>query len=78
MTEESKSYIGIRIKLGRDMAGFTQKVLGEKVGVSDTTIRRWERGVIPDSASLIKIAKALDTPVEYFFRGKPIELTRIT
>ena len=74
---EHKSYIGIRIKLGRDTAGMSQRALAEAVGVSTTTIRRWERGCMMDSESLIKVARALDAKVEWFFRGKPVELERI-
>ena len=58
--------ISERIKLKRKNNGLTQSELGQKVGVSDVTILRWERGErTPNSSMLPKLAEALNTSVEY-------------
>ena len=42
-----------QIKIGgfiaeeRKRKGYTQKILSEKLGISDKTISKWERGVSP-------------------------------
>lgn len=41
--------------------GLTQKELGEKLGVTDKAVSKWERGVcLPDVAKFDDIAAALD------------------
>ena len=58
--------IGQRIKELRKQAGMTQPELAERVGVHETTIRRWEKETDngPDTAAIIKIAEALGTTAE--------------
>ena len=50
--------IGMQIKLLRKQAKLTQPELAEKVGVHETTIRRWEQGKDggPDIAMINKLA----------------------
>jgi len=61
-----ESKISERIKYKRKSSGLTQSELGQKVGVSDVTILRWERGErTPNSSVLPKLAEALNTSVEY-------------
>ena len=61
-----KEKISERIKYKRKSAGLTQAELGKKVGVSDVTILRWERGErTPNSSILPNLAEALNTSVEY-------------
>lgn len=59
--------IGTRIKHLRKQAGLTQPELAEKVGVHETTIRRWEqekdRG--PDAKTVNILAEVLNTTPEY-------------
>ena len=63
--------IGLRIKELRKRARITQPELAEKIGVHETTIRRWElekdRG--PDSKAVIALAKELSTTPEYLLNG---------
>ena len=55
-----------RIKQSRKMLGMTQGELGKKVGVSDVTILRWERGErVPNASFLPKLAEELKVSVEY-------------
>ena len=57
-----------RIKSERDKASLTQAALAELVGVSRKTINTVENGVFTPSATLaIKLAHALNVPVEQLF-----------
>lgn len=56
------------IKAKRERAGLTQAALAELVGVSRKTINTVENGVFTPSALLaLKIAEALNVPVEQLF-----------
>ena len=59
--------IGTRIKKLRKQAKLTQPELAEKIGVHETTIRRWEqekdRG--PDGKTVTLLAEVLNTTPEY-------------
>lgn len=57
-----------RIRERREAAGWTQAELAERVGVSRKTINTVENGVfIPSTVVALKIARALETPVEGLF-----------
>ena len=43
----SQNNIGEFIQQSRKAKGFTQKDLGDRIGVSDKTISKWENGVSP-------------------------------
>lgn len=59
----------MNVKLARIKAGLTQKQLAEVVGISNVTIVKIERGNYDSltRASMIKIAKALNTTVQELF-----------
>lgn len=53
------------IAAARLAAGLTQEQLGEKMGLPQNVISRWERGAcIPKSDSLFKLANALGCSME--------------
>ena len=58
--------IGKRIRELRKRAGMTQPQLAERVGVHETTIRRWEQETDkgPDTAMIMKLAEALNVSAE--------------
>jgi len=57
-----------RIKSEREKSALTQAALAELVGVSRKTINTVENGVFTPSATLaIKLAQALNVPVEQLF-----------
>lgn len=61
-----KNIVGERIKELRKSLRLSQAELGEKIGVAQQTIFRWEHGIrTPKSSDLVKIAKALNTTVSY-------------
>ena len=69
--------IGERLVRARKTAGLSLRALAEKVGVSQTAINKYEKGiVIPDSTMLLKLAKALDVKVGYFLRSTTLELEK--
>ena len=68
--QRSKFYIdvGWRIKQVRSLSRLSQEYLGERLGVSATTIQRYESGEIQiPTEGVAKCAKALHTPVGFFY-----------
>ena len=54
-----------KIKKIRKEKGFTQKKLGEKTGIAESTIRRYEIGLLnPKLETIKKIADALESHAE--------------
>ena len=65
------------IKIGNFLAelrkehGFTQETLGEKLGVTNKTISRWENGVtMPDVSLFVPLCDALGITLDEFFSGE--------
>ena len=48
----------------RKNAGMTQKMLGASIGYSEKAVSKWESGVLPPVAALVKLADALQTTVD--------------
>lgn len=70
--------IGERIKRARKAAGLSLRALAEQVGVSQTAINKYEKeSLMPSSAQLLKLSKALDVRTEYFYRPIKVELKGI-
>ncbi len=65
---------GQRLKQYRKAKNMTQQELGEKIGVSDKTVSRWESdGGLPDVATLVPLARALGVTVDDLLdREKPV------
>ena len=61
-----KKIFGERLKQIRKQSNLTTTALGNLVGVSHTTISRWENGVIEASLNHIyKLAKVLNVSSDY-------------
>ena len=68
---------GERLLRARKTAGLSLRALADSVGVSQTAINKYEKGILmPDSTMLIKLAKALDVRVGYFLRTTTLELEK--
>lgn len=66
---------GERLERARKAAGLSLRGLGEKVGVSQTAISKFEKDqLVPDSAMLLKLSVALGVKSEYFFRQHKVDL----
>lgn len=69
---------GTRIYRARKAMGLSLRDLGERVALSHAAIKKYEDNeVAPSSDVLIRLAKALDVKVEYFFRPELFALDNI-
>jgi len=69
--------ISERIKRARLAAGLSLREAGARAGLSAMAISKFETGAAnPTSDSLIRLARALDTRLEFFFRPVSVELQR--
>ncbi len=67
--------IGERLLRARDAANLSLRALAEKVGVSQTTISKYEKEqATPDSTMLLKLSRALGVKTEFFFRTEKFVL----
>ncbi len=56
-----------RLREAREKKGYSQKMLGVRVGLSDKSISMYEKGTVyPPVTNLFKIAKELDKDISYF------------
>ena len=63
-------HVGGRIRERRIMLGLTQQQLAEMIGVTYQQAHKYERGINRVSAGrLFAIARALSTPITYFYEG---------
>lgn len=70
--EELAIFIGNKIKEYRKLKGLTQKELAKTVGMGDTTIANYEKGLrTPKKNTLFKLANAFDISIDDLF--PPIE-----
>lgn len=59
---------GEKLKNARIEKGYKQSELGELLGLKNTTISNWEKGVSnPDVEIVSKLCKILNVPASYFF-----------
>lgn len=50
--------------------GYTQKEIGEKIGVTDKTISKWEKGnLLPDITYLMQLADVYDITLDELLKG---------
>lgn len=57
--------IGERIRRFRKDVDMTQRELADEVGLTESAIRNYERGIrVPSDAQIVKIAAALDMPAD--------------
>lgn len=63
--------IGKRIRLAREIAGFTQENLAEAVDVSRTAVARWESGdIVPNLQHIVDIARLLNVSTDFLLGVK--------
>lgn len=57
----------------RKEAGLTQKQLAEKLGMSDKSVSKWERGIcLPDVSVYMELCGILGISINEFFAGEDI------
>jgi transcriptional regulator with XRE-family HTH domain len=65
-------HVGSRVRMRRVMLGMSQEKLGERLGVTFQQIQKYEKGTNRIGASRLQNAsRALDVPVDFFFRDAP-------
>lgn len=70
--------LGAKIQRARKALGLSLRDLAEKIELSHASVKKYEDGlVIPASDILIKLGKALQVRVEYFFRPEKFTLDSI-
>ena len=70
--------IGQRLFRARKAAGLSLRDLGGQIGLTHAAIKKYEdEQATPTSATLLKLARALNVRTEYFFRPATVELDRI-
>ncbi len=67
-----------RLAAARKMKRMSMDALADAVGVSKNAISKYEKGsMLPNSSVLINLCEALGMSVDYFFRGKMVDLGHI-
>ena len=70
MPRETDKHIGRRLREARLARGFSQGVLGKKLGITFQQVQKYESGANRIGGSrLWDISGVLGVPVEYFFEG---------
>lgn len=65
--------VGRAISYLRKRAGYTQKDLASRIGISDKAVSKWERGLsLPDVAYLRKLSILLNTDSDSLLAGAPV------
>lgn len=71
-----REHIGARIRRARHAASRSQQSLADDVGVSKMVISKYEQGkAAPSSGVLLRLAKSLGYPAEYFLRPVSVSLS---
>ena len=77
VNHEGERMFGERLIRARKTAGLSLRALADSVGVSQTAINKYEKGIlIPDSTMLMKLAKVLEVKAGYFLRSNSLELEK--
>jgi transcriptional regulator with XRE-family HTH domain len=65
-------HVGSRLRMRRVLLGMSQEKLGVYLGVTFQQVQKYEKGMNRIGASRLQNAsRALDVPVEFFFRDAP-------
>ena len=68
--------LGERLKAARLSMGLTQRKLAGMCDISAMAISKYERNLdMPSSRVLLRLAKALESPIDYFFRPLTVKLS---
>lgn len=74
MFEMDKTAFGKFLAEQRKSKGYTQKMLAEKLYVSDKAVSKWERGLsMPDISLLIPLSEILEVSVTELLEGRKLD-----
>lgn len=69
---------GMYLAQKRKELGLTQKQLAEKLGMSDKSVSKWERGIcLPDVSVYIELCNILGITINEFLAGEDIQIEEI-
>ncbi len=78
MATDIDLHLGKRLRRRRRLLGLTQQQLALAVGIRFQQIQKYECGANRISAArLFQLAKALETPINYFYDGLTDETTEV-
>lgn len=78
-TDKLKKEVGKRIRAERERLGWTQEVLAKKVATTNSSISKYETGVIlPPIESLIELGRVLHISIDYLLFGKEKQIDEIS
>ena len=78
MATDIDLHLGKRLRRRRRLLGLTQQQLALAVGIRFQQIQKYECGANRISAArLFQLAKALETPINYFYDGLTDEKTEV-
>lgn len=66
--------VGIKIKSLREKKRLSQEELAQLIGVSQTTVGKWEQGKSIKHEHIKKISEVLDIPVDYLLEEKKVQI----
>ena len=74
MFEMDKTSFGKFLAEQRKSKGYTQKMLAEKLYVSDKAVSKWERGLsMPDISLLVPLSEILEVSVTELLEGRKLD-----
>ncbi len=68
--QQSSENFSVRLQTLRERAGMSQKTLAASIGVTLTTIQKYEKGQLPRSAHAVQLAHVLDCSIDWLLTGK--------
>jgi len=78
MATDIDLHLGKRLRRRRRLLGLTQQQLAQAVGIRFQQIQKYECGANRISAArLFQLAKALETPINYFYDGLADDKTEV-
>ena len=78
MATDIDLHLGKRLRRRRRLLGLTQQQLAQAVGIRFQQIQKYECGANRISAArLFQLAKALETPINYFYDGLSDDKTEV-
>lgn len=67
--------IAYRIKNARQLRGYSLEELAQEADMPKNVLRKYEKGeAVPNSKELIKLSKALEQKIDYFFNSFKVEI----
>ena len=73
----SAPIVGSKLRHAREFKNYSQEYMAEKLGVTQSTYSRWEKGeVLPKLDVLERAAEVLELPLQALYNGEPFFLTQ--